>query len=46
LRGFSFAATSGMRDSSTTTEEEAAAAAAGDELYNRLLQVRVLQKKP
>jgi hypothetical protein len=36
-----------MRDSSTTTEEEAAAAAAaGDELYNRLLQVRVLQKKP
>jgi hypothetical protein len=33
-----------MRDSSTTTEEEAAAA--GDELYNRLLQVRVLQKKP
>ncbi len=44
LRGFAFAATSGMRDSSTTTEEEAAAA--GDELYNRLLQVRVLQKKP
>jgi len=46
LRGFAFAATSGMRDSSTTTEEAAAAAAAGDELYNRLLQVRVLQKKP